>query len=154
MRDLKTSEKNELLIFDNASGSRILIYYSTPTTKDRLQFNSLVLQALTETRDAEKAQEVQISLALEKITGFGENCFVYDGKQISSNKEDENYYAGWRSLLKETAADILITFARTIFAEPNFVLKNDKGDLKSFFTKSSNSSKIGGPRKNKKNTNP
>lgn len=152
MRDLKSSEKNELLIFDNASGSKILLYYSTPTTKDRLEYNSEVIQALTETRDPVSAQQVQIKFALSKITGFRNGDFGYDDKPISSNKDDENYYAGWKGLLEETASDILLTFSKTIFGEPNFVLKNDKGDLKSFFTKSSNSMKIGGQRKNKSTT--
>lgn len=151
MRDLKSSDKNELLIFDNASGSKILLYYATPTTKERLEFNSEVLKALTETRDPLEAQKIQIDLALEKITGFRSGDFGYDGKEISSDTNDENYYAGWKGLLKETASDIIITVARTIYGEPNFVIKNDKGDLKSFFTKSSPDMKIGG-RMKKENT--
>ena len=150
MRDLKQTDKNELLIFDNMSGSKLLLYYSTPTTKDRLQYNSEVIQALTETRDPIAAQEIQIKHALKFISGFGKDCFALDGKPISANKEDPNYYPGWKGLLEETAADILLTFTKTILGESNFVIKNDKGDAKSFFTKSSNTLKIGGPRKKEK----
>lgn len=125
MRDLHISEENWMTIFDVASGSKIRLKYENPNTEERLQYNSDIVKSLSKNQDAKDALKVQLEYAEKKLTGFYEGDFGVNGKPISSDTESENYYQGWKGLIRETAGDILITFSKTIFGEPNYVVKDD-----------------------------
>lgn len=135
MRDLKPCENNEFTVFDRASETKIKLFYRTPTTTERLLYRSAVINTLTKSKSAEEASKVQLEWADKLITGFREGDFGVDEKPISSDKESEHYYPGWRGLLKETAGDILILFAETILDRPSFVIKDDEP----FFSNASSS---------------
>ena len=126
MRDLKASSKNELVINDARSGSNITFFYRNPTTKEEVAYQA----GLFKKKGAKLKVNVtatRIEFAIKIITGFGEDCFGYDGQPISSDPNKEIYDPEWRDRLTETAADLLNTFAFTIF-EGNKV-KADTGDF-------------------------
>jgi hypothetical protein len=128
MRELKASDKNEVVIFDKQSGTKILFFYNTPKTTERINYKSELTKAVVENKnDAAKAiADVQLKFALQSICGFAENNFCVDDVAISSNPEKPNYYADWKMYLAENAADLLFTFADIVFDAPNYQIKGDK----------------------------
>jgi len=148
MRDLKASDKNLMVIFDTATGSKIGYYYSSVTTEERLQFNSDFINEINKTKDIRSALEVQMNWAEKKLTGFREGDYCYDGKPISSDPENSNHYAGWKQLIRENDSDKLLSIAKILFGEPSFVIKEDSPN---FFSKNSNGITMPGQRK-KRNT--
>ncbi|MFA4871375.1 MAG: hypothetical protein WC623_24465 [Pedobacter sp.] len=114
MRDLKLSDKNKIGIFDARSGTDIELYYRTPTTSEEVEYQHLLVK-----RQGRKVIinpfEARLEMGLRILTGFSEGSFGIDGKAISSEPENPNYKENWKDLLKETASDIITTFAFTIF---------------------------------------
>lgn len=149
MRDLKSSTKNEFIVFDQISGSKVKLFYKTITTEDRLNYNSEIVRTLSKTKDVKDALKIQIDWSEDLITGFREGDFSVDGKPISSDPDSENYYEGWKGLLKETASDLLLLFSKTILGEPGFVVKDDEPN---FFSRNLKDTAADGPKKKKSTT--
>src|SRR5512146_2566834 len=114
MRDLKKSDRNRVVLEDASSGTRIGIYYSTPTATQvkayrqqsiRRKGNKVVLDSF----------DPALKFGLEIITGFDERAFGYDGSPISSDPASPAYRSDWKELLKETAADIVTMVAHLAF---------------------------------------
>jgi hypothetical protein len=124
-RELKYSEQNEITLFDSLSGTKIKLYYKTPTTQDRILYQSAALNILTKKNSFEEVINLQLSWAEKFITGFRKGDFTVEGKEISSDKNDSDYYPGWFGILKETASDILMNVIKTIFGESSFVIKEE-----------------------------
>jgi hypothetical protein len=123
MRDLKKSERNRVVLDDTVSGTKIGIYYATPTAPQvkayrqqsiRRKGNKVVLDSF----------DPALKYGLEIITGFDEGCFGYDGAPISSDPASPAYREDWKELLKETAADIVTMVAHIAFDG----VKAEKGD--------------------------
>ena len=150
MRDLKHSEKNSIAIFDKLSGSGLVIYYRTPTTKERIKYSSEQAQNLN-TANFENVFETQIGWAEKLITGFSNNSFGYDEKPVSSDKESEHYQPDWMKMLKETSSDLLMLFTESVMGKTAFVVKMG-GVSEDFFTKSSGNGTEPGQKKSETTT--
>lgn len=123
-RELKKTENNKILLFDKLSGTKIELHYRTVTSEDRIKYKSAVLNQLTKTQKIEDAANLQLAWAEKILTGFRKGDFTIDGKPISSNKADKEYYEGWFGVLKDTASDIILAFVETVLGETSFVLKD------------------------------
>lgn len=147
MRDLAATNKNEIDLYDNLSGTTIRFFYRTPTSKDRLSYRSAMLKELIELQNMNTVQSAQLDYVIDFISGFSDDSFSYDGKAISSDPEAKNYKPDWKIFLKENAADLLLTVCRVLFDEPNYVIKKNLISM----TNSGNGT-IAGTQKKKKNT--
>lgn len=114
MRDLTRSEKNKLTIHDARSGTDIELYYRNPTTQEEVQYQSKSIKRIGR-KIVVNTFETRLEMGLQILTGFREGDFGFDGKPISSDPASPNYREDWKELLKENAADIIATFAFTIF---------------------------------------
>ncbi len=124
-RELGKIEQNKIIIFDKISGSNIEIYYRSITATDRIQYKSAVLNQLTKSNNIEDAIAMQLMWAEKIITGFRKGDFTLDGKVISSDPNDADYYQGWFSVLKETATDILLLIVDTVLGNTSYVVRTD-----------------------------
>lgn len=113
MRDLEVSEKNELVIDDTISGSKITLFYRQPETEERVRYQ----QNLWE-RKGKKVlvnAEMRLGMGLKIMTGFKDGDFGYAKKPISCDPNSPNYRADWKELIKKTSADIAIALAVAVF---------------------------------------
>jgi len=127
MRELRSSDKNEILIFDKQSGTRIKLFYRTPSTSERVQYKSAIINAASKNRlnASDAISNCQLDYAEKFITGFEENNFSVDGNAISSNPASKDYYADWKQFLKDSASDIMFAFVDVVFDAPNYQLKDE-----------------------------
>ena len=146
MRDLTTSEKNEIHIFDKLGGTNIIFYHRTVNSSDRLHYKSLTIEKLNAGVKMEDIVEEQLDFVLDFITGFSAGAFSINDKPISSDPKKKNYYEGWRAVIREKASDLLETFKNILFDETNFIIKKNSALL----MKSGNG-EMPGRRKKKKN---
>lgn len=147
MRDLTTSEKNEILIFDKLGGTNIIFYHRTVIASDRLSYKSLTIEKLNAGVKMEEIAEQQLDFILEFITGVSEGAFSINNKPISSDPKSKKYYEGWKSVIREKASDLLETVKTVLFDETNFLIKKN-----STLPMNSGNGKTRGPKKRKKNT--
>lgn len=127
MRDLSLKEqRNEILFHDVLSNSKIKFFYRMPTTAERIQYKSALVNTLAKSKRPEDLLKVQLEWAKKFITGFREGDFAVDGKSISSDEGSENYYPGWKGLIEESAGDLLMEFAERVFDRPSYVIKDDE----------------------------
>ncbi|MFA5803667.1 MAG: hypothetical protein WC879_03395 [Melioribacteraceae bacterium] len=124
-RELKKSDLNEMTIFDVLSGTKIKLFYKTPTTSDRILYQSAILNLLTKTQKIESMVELQMNWAEKFLMGFRKGDFTLDEKEISSDAKDKDFYNGWFGVVKETAGDILLVFIKTLFGESSYVIKDE-----------------------------
>lgn len=139
MRDVKSSDKNSIAIFDKLSGTGIVLFYRTPSTKERVKYKSEMVMALN-SRNFERMYEIQIEWAKKLLTGFSSTSFGYDGKPISSDPSNENYDANWLKMLEESSSDLLMDFSESVMGQTTFIVKAG-GVSEDFFTKSSGNTK-------------
>lgn len=123
MRDLKNSNKNELTIYDKISDTKVTLFYRTPTTKERIQYKSALINTSLKSKELEEVMKVQINWAKELLTGFSEGSFCFDDKPISAVEDNANYNPGWKEIVAEGAADILLTFVEIVLDSPNYAIK-------------------------------
>jgi hypothetical protein len=114
MRDLKRSESNRLVMTDGVTGEKIVVFYSTPLASQIKAYRQASIK-----RKGDKVVmntfDPALKYGLEIITGFEEGAFGYDGKPISADPTSPNYREDWKSLLAETAADIVTIVAAVAF---------------------------------------
>lgn len=114
MRDLKSSDKNKLVISDARSGTEIELYYRSPTTQEEAAFQSKLLK-----RKGNKivfnSHETRLEFGLKILTGFREGDFGFDGDVISSNPMSSNYTEDWKDRIKTGASDMVSALAMTVF---------------------------------------
>lgn len=122
-RELKKTETNKMVLFDKLSGTKIELYYRTVTSDDRIKYKSAILNQLTKSQKIEDAVNLQLAWAEKIITGFKKGDFTIDGKPISANKTDKEYYEGWFGVLKETATDLILVLIETVLGETSFVVR-------------------------------
>jgi hypothetical protein len=127
MRELRSTDRNELIIFDKQSGTKIKFFWRTPSTSERVAYKSAIINAAQKHRmDPSGAiSDVQLEFGLKFITGFDDNNFSVDDAAISTNPTSPVYYADWKAFLKETASDLVFAFVDIVFDAPNYQLKND-----------------------------
>jgi len=124
-RELGKTELNKIIVFDKISGSTIELYYRSITSTERIQYKSAILNQLTKSNNIEDAIAMQLAWAEKIITGFKKGDFTLDGKIISSDPSDSDYYAGWFSILKEMATDILLLVIDTILGNTSYIVRTD-----------------------------
>lgn len=108
-------------IYDNISGSDLVLYYSLPTTKDRQDYANMAVQrhrnkVLFRTTEARQIFGVKI------LKGFRDGDFTIkkDGKTvpIASDPASPNYVPDWVEHIKKGAMDIIETLAAAVFDNP------------------------------------
>ena len=114
MRELQSSDRNEIEIKDSRSGGSILLYYRNPTPEEQASYQARMIKR--------KGNKVQLNLyptrlefGLKVITGFRPGDFGLGGKPISSDPSAENYREDWKEVLRAGAHDIVTTFGRAVF---------------------------------------
>lgn len=131
MRDLTTSDKNEINIYDVAGGGNITFYHKTIVTTDHLKYRSKLMNLAFGGALTEEAMTFQVDYTLQFITGFSDNHFLIDKKKVSSNPESKNYYKDWKGMLKESCGDLLLAVNEVLFEKTNYHLKKNSPLLKS-----------------------
>jgi hypothetical protein len=114
MRDLQKSERNTIRVQDAISGSEIELYYRTPTTKEMVEYQRLLVKRV-QGKTIYDAVNARLTMGLKILTGFREGDFGFDGKPISSDPASPNYREDWKELLAESASDIITAFAFAVF---------------------------------------
>lgn len=117
-RYLGTAE-NELRIFDNLSGSDIVLKYRTPTTKERNDFTNYAI-VRKRNRVEYRVVEAQTLYGARILTGIRDGDFEVpdeDGAVVplSSNPASPNYRADWKELLTKHASDIVQALGAQVF---------------------------------------
>lgn len=134
-RNTSVSERNELTIHDNMSDSDIVLYYRTPTTKERQAYANLSVQRKGRKIKINTA-EARLKHGLRILTGFREGDFVRSegGKEIpySWDKGSPNYLPTWKEEIERGAADLVMLLAAHVFdgsAEINMDDDDDGADI-------------------------
>jgi hypothetical protein len=113
-RDLTKSDTNELEVDDRLSGSKLMLYYRMPTTSERVQYQrKLIKRERNKIKD--NSYETRLEYGALILTGFRKGDFIVEGKTISSDPQDLDYYPTWKTLLNDTAADLLVALAFAVF---------------------------------------
>lgn len=118
-RELKISEQNELVIFDSLTGEKIKFFYKTPTTDNKIAYQSAVMNSLTKKGGMEDVFKIQLEWAKKFITGFEPGYFFVDGVELTTATP------AWKEIIAETAGDLLIAFAKYLFGESSYVIKEE-----------------------------
>ncbi len=114
MLDLDASERNGITINHPASGSKVRLFYRTPTTEERIGYQAEMVQRKG-SKVLDRSAQTRIKYAMSILTGFREGDFGSQGKPISSEPDSPNYLPDWKERIAKTAADVLLVFAHTIF---------------------------------------
>lgn len=129
-KDLSSNVINEFSVFDKPSQSTITLFYRKPKNAEFIQYQSALVNTAVKNKDSiDKVSETlntAVEWALKFITGFKKGSYVIDGKEISSDEKDVNYYPEWKELLRKEAFSELNTFVNVVLGEPNYVVKGDK----------------------------
>jgi hypothetical protein len=134
MLDLKKSDRNRIVIFDEASGERKGVYYTNPTASQTVRYSREVVQKKRNkiVFDAGESLKSAIRYGAEVLTGFddfnlkenadgtyspidGDYAFGFDGQPISCNPESPHYRGDWKDLFQESAFHVLSLVARVAF---------------------------------------
>lgn len=114
MRDLSTTAINTIEITDGLTGDVHEIFYRVPTNEERAAYMNGAVQ-----RKGKKIMarlfENRLKFGERIITGFTKGTLGVDGKAFSSDADDPDYRADWKSLLIENAADIVAAVAVSVF---------------------------------------
>jgi hypothetical protein len=138
-RELKRTDRNQLILDDAISGGKIVLFYRFPETSERVAF-----QAAAYKRDGDtlidSSDQAIIDSAIVVLTAIRDGDFTYDGKKISSDPQSEDYREDWKECVAETGADLLTVLGRVVFmgvTAKNATLKMVKGEEVPPFRKSS-----------------
>jgi len=134
MLDLKKTDRNRLVIFEESVGERKGVYYATPTASQVVRYNreSMKKKGNKVSFDPGEAYMVALRFGSEILTGFdemnlrengggtyvpidGDYAYGFDGKPISSDPASPNYREDWKELLKDTAHSHVALVARVAF---------------------------------------
>lgn len=130
MLDLKRSDRNRLVIFEESVGERKGVYYTTPTASQVVRYNRETIRRKNGKMafDPGEAYMVSVRFGMEVCTGFdelnlddaynpipGDFAYGFDGKPISSDPGSPNYREDWKELLKETAHGTFALISRVAF---------------------------------------
>jgi hypothetical protein len=113
------SNKDNILEFQHAGGS-VALYYSDPTTKQRIAYSNRIVKR--------KGNKIKNELAATRLaggnaicTGMREGDFAIPAaneagfKLISSNPESPDYRKDWKKLLHEYQGDYLMLLGAHVF---------------------------------------
>ena len=127
MRDLGTKQ-NKLIINDGRSGSTITLLYRNPTTAEEVAYQNGLFRRRG-SKLITNVADTRLEFALKILEGFNDGDFGIDGKPISSVQGSANYQEDWKTLLKESASDILAVFAVAVFENTRPVANPEGFDI-------------------------
>lgn len=129
------AEKKIVTILDAQSGEQIGFIIKVIKSDDQIKYRSETVDILTKKKNPADLYDLKTRWGEKIILGIQNEYFSVDGKPISTEKEKENYYAGWFTLLKENRIDLVWKVVDYAFGEMNVVVKEEQLP----FVKSSNS---------------
>jgi hypothetical protein len=113
--------------FDNISGEKVGLFYRRATTKEKNKFNSAMANLILkhqETKDRETFiddnNELQEEWGDKVLVGIADGDFYLDEESeqtMSSDDKSENYYPGWRAVIKEERPELLRALCNLVFSE-------------------------------------
>ncbi|MEN6477856.1 MAG: hypothetical protein ABFC75_07710 [Rectinema sp.] len=113
MRDL-AAEKFVAEITDGRSGDTHELYYRQPSNEEIAAY-----QARLVTRRGNKLtmniHETRLKYGAKILTGFKKGTIGLNGRAISSEEIDPDYYADWKKVLVEKAPDLVCAVAIAAF---------------------------------------
>ena len=118
----KTGEEiNELRLYDNISNSTIVLYYRTPTTKERTGYANEAIQR-KRNRVVFRQAEARLKYGARILVGFRTGDFMkkVGDKWVpyASDEGSEHYDSSWKARLNEGAADLIELLAAHVFDVP------------------------------------
>jgi len=126
------TKQYQAIVRDKFSDSDVVLYYTPPTTKDRLEFQNNFIKRKGDTVEVELIDE-QVELGLRLVTGFRKGDFerLVDGEWItfSSDKDDPDYFEGWRDWIRDFAADLIEPFVIHVFNRQTTVVSSAKESI-------------------------
>jgi len=127
-RDLKPSERNELILKDGRSGDDITFYYRNPEPSEEVSYQGgLFVKKGKKVKGNISGTRLKFGLLI--ITGFCDKSFEWDGEPISSDPNNkEHYKPEWRDWLEKYASDLVRALAFQVF-EGTSVTTNSKEDF-------------------------
>ena len=121
--------KFETHLYDRLSNSEVTLFFEKLENTEQLQFKSEVINLLSKGSDPDALAELQINWAEKKLTGFAKGDFTVNGKEISTDEEDKDFYPGWKGLIKEKAPGFLIALGELLYEPVNFRIKGNNRPL-------------------------
>jgi len=130
-RNTSTTGNNELKIHDNVSDSDIVLFYRTPTTKERQEYQNLALQRKGKKVTFNQA-EARLVSGLKILTGFREGDFVRDvlgaAQPYSSDKNSPHYLEEWKTEVEAGASDLIMLLAAHVFDASAEIVDPEDGE--------------------------
>ena len=117
MFDLKANDNNLMIIKDQCSSTAIGLKYKTPTTEERIEFKSAMIDLVVKKKDIKEIVKAKLRFAKELVTGVRDGDLGYDDKPISTEPNNANYRADWYELLAEHGSHILEKFVETLLGD-------------------------------------
>ncbi len=110
--------ENELKLYDNISGSEIILYYRMPTTKERTGFSAGSIKRVRN-KIKFKSDEARLIYGQKILLGFRTGDFERkeNGKFVpmASDPKDKHYCEDWKKHIVEHAADLIMLLAAHVF---------------------------------------
>lgn len=121
-RELSINEANKITMVDGMTGEKFWLTHKTVTTDDRIGYASANMNILTsKTKNAsEELMKMQLEWGKKFLTSIQPDYFVIEGKPITDKTP------GWKDMIADTAADVLIGLTKYLFGETTNVLKDIK----------------------------
>lgn len=119
-RDLTKFDDNKLELLDSISGSSIELTYRTPTTADRVRYQSRRFRR-EGNRLINCSRKAMIEAATGVLVAIRDGDFTCgrdgDGQPIplSSNPDSPHFRADWKPLVEEMAGDLLFILGNELF---------------------------------------
>ena len=119
------NDRIKILIQDGITKDTHTLYCREPTTEEKIKYRIELIQMKDGKVDAENLFKTRIKYASMVLIGFEKGTLKYDGKIISSDPNDSDYYAEWKSLFEKYLSDILELIAQKIFETQGEVISED-----------------------------
>ncbi len=113
MRDLAAT-RNVAMVKDAVGGTVHELYYRTPTTSERVKFRSALFERKGN-KIINRALSTQEKFGAIILEGFKKGTFGVEGKAISSDPGDPDFYEGWKEMITGAAPELLAVVARVAF---------------------------------------
>lgn len=115
MLELDYSEKNEItFLVARSNNESCTLFYRDPTTEERVSYSANMIKKVNG-EIIDNSIQNRLDFAKKILTGFAENQFTLKGKAISSDPANPNYNEGWKTLIINLYADLLIKLSYTVF---------------------------------------
>ena len=114
----ESDEQNELKIHDNISDSDITLKYRMPTTRERQDYQNMVLGRKRNKITYNQAA-ARLEFGLKILQGFGDGDFErkVDGRFVafSWREGSENFYPEWKQWIAAHAGDLVMLLAAHVY---------------------------------------